>query len=329
MNTSAHIASTDARPQSKLEHFPVPLFASVMGTTGLAIAWQKAHAVLGAPAVVGDVIRVLATMLFVLLAVAYALKWLRHRQAALAESRHPVRINFVSTISIGMLLLSTSWLAVVPRLASAAWMLAALLHLALTLRTISSWIHHAHYDIKHVNPAWFIPVVGNIIVPIAGVKIASPELSWFFFSIGIVFWGILLTIVMVRLFFHEPLPVRMAPTMFILLAPPSVGFVAWTELVGGVDAFGRILFYIALFLALVLASNALRFIRLPFFISSWAYSFPLAALTIASITMFQHLGGTVLAVIALVMLSMLSVVLVLLAARTIVAAMRNQICVPE
>lgn len=329
MNTSAHIASTDARPHSKLEHFPVPLFASVMGTTGLAIAWQKAHAVLGAPAVIGDAVRVLATLLFASLAVAYALKWLRHRQAALAESRHPVRINFVSTISISLLLLSTSWLAVAPRLASATWALAALLHLALTLRTISSWIHHTHYDIKHVNPAWFIPVVGNIIVPIAGVKIASPELSWFFFSIGIVFWGILLTIVMLRLFFHEPLPVRMAPTMFIVLAPPSVGFVAWTELVGGVDAFGRILFYIALFLALVLASNALRFIRLPFFISSWAYSFPLAALTIASITMFQHLGGTTLAVIALVLLSVLSIVLVLLAARTIAAAWRNQICVPE
>lgn len=329
MNTSAHITSADARPQSKLEHFPVPLFASVMGTTGLALAWQKAHAVLGAPALIGDTVRTLATLLFALLAVSYALKWLRHPQAALAESRHPVRINFVSTISISLLLLSVSWLGTAPRLASAVWAVGALLHLALTLRTISSWIHHTHYDIKHVNPAWFIPVVGNIIAPIAGARIASPELSWFFFSIGIVFWGLLLTIVMHRLFFHEPLPVRMTPTMFILLAPPSVGFLAWTELVGGVDAFGRILFYIALFLALVLASNALRFIRLPFFISSWAYSFPLAALTIAAVTMFQHVGGTALAVIALVLLSVLSVVLVLLVARTIVAAYRNQICVPE
>lgn len=329
MNTHAHIASADARPDSKLEHFPVPLFASVMGTTGLAIAWQKAHTVLGAPALVGDAVRMLASVLFVVLAATYALKWLRHRAAALAETRHPVRINFVSTISISLLLLSTSWLNVAPRLAATAWAAATMLHLALTLRTISSWIHHAHYDIKHVNPAWFIPVVGNIIVPIAGVKIASPELSWFFFSIGIVFWGVLLTIVMYRLFFHDALPARMTPTMFILLAPPSVGFVAWTELAGGVDAFGRILFYIALFLALVLASDAMRFIRLPFFISSWAYSFPLAALTIASITMFQHVGGPTLAVIALALLAVLSIVLALLAARTIMAAWCNQICIPE
>jgi tellurite resistance protein len=33
----------------------------------------------------------------------------------------------------------------------------------------------------------------------------------------------------------------------------------------------------ALFLALLLASNALRFLRLPFFISAWACSFPLTA----------------------------------------------------
>lgn len=329
MNTHAHIASANARPDSKLEHFPVPLFASVMGTTGLAIAWQKAHAVLGAPALVGDVVRMLASLLFVFLAATYALKWLRHRAAALAETRHPVRIHFVSAISISLLLLSTSWISVAPRPAATAWAAAAMLHLALTMRTISSWIHHTHYDIKHVNPSWFIPVVGNIIVPIAGVKIASPELSWFFFSIGIVFWGVMLTIVMYRLFFHDALPAKLAPTMFILLAPPSVGFVAWTELAGGVDAFGRILFYIALFLALVLASDAMRFIKLPFFISSWAYSFPLAALTIASITMFQHVGGTTLAVIALALLALLSIVLALLAARTIMAAWRNQICIPE
>lgn len=48
-------------------------------------------------------------------------------------------------------------------------------------------------------PAWFIPVVGNIIVPLAGVRFAPAEVSWFFFSIGLVFWIVLLAIVMYRL----------------------------------------------------------------------------------------------------------------------------------
>lgn len=34
---------------------------------------------------------------------------------------------------------------------------------------ISSWIHHTHYEIKHMTPGWFIPIVGSLIIPIAGV----------------------------------------------------------------------------------------------------------------------------------------------------------------
>ena len=71
---------------------------------------------------------------------------------------------------------------------------------------------------------------------------------------------VLLTIVMYRLFFHEPLPLRLTPTLFILLAPPSVGCVAWMNLTGEVDAFARILLHTALFLALLLFSNVLRFL---------------------------------------------------------------------
>jgi tellurite resistance protein len=89
------------------------------------------------------------------------------------------------------------------------------------------------------------------------VHLAPVEISWFFFSIGVVFWIVLLAVVMYRLFFHAPLALRLTPTLFILLAPPSVGFVAWSGLVGGLDAFGRVLYYTALFLALLLVSNAM------------------------------------------------------------------------
>ncbi|WP_425415989.1 hypothetical protein [Pseudoalteromonas qingdaonensis] len=44
-----------------------------------------------------------------------------------------------------------------------------------------------HYRLEHANPSWFIPVVGNIIAPITGAKLGYIEVSWFFFSVGIVF----------------------------------------------------------------------------------------------------------------------------------------------
>ncbi|MBI4755642.1 MAG: SLAC1 anion channel family protein [Betaproteobacteria bacterium] len=288
-----------------------------------------AHAVLGLPALVWQVLAVVVSVLFVFLAAVYAAKLVRHPQAVRSERAHPIRVNFFPTISIGILLLAILWADEAPGIAAVLWMAGAALHLAFTLSIMSGWIHHTHYDIKHANPAWFIPVVGNIIVPVAGVRFAPPEVSWFFFSVGLVFWLVLLTIVMYRLFFHEPLPQRLAPTLFILLAPPSVGFIAYVALTDQLDAFARILYHTALFLTLLLATNAARFFRLPFFISAWAYSFPLAAMTIATLVMgvrsgeafFTWLGGALLAV--------LTVVVALLAVRTAVAARRGQICLPE
>jgi tellurite resistance protein len=300
-----------------------------MGLAGLTLAWQKAHAVLGAPLIISAGLRGVVSALFIVLLIIYGLKALRYPQAIGMEARHPIRINFFPTVSISLLLLAIAYLETAPQAAFWLWVAGAILHLGFTLAIFGSWIHHTHYDIKHANPAWFIPVVGNIIIPVAGVRLASPELSWFFFSIGLVFWMVLLTIVLYRLFFHEPLPVRLAPTLFILLAPPSVGFIAYIGLTGELDAFARILYYTALFLALLLASNALRFLRLPFFISAWAYSFPLAALTLATLIMGARLPGSVFALIGIGLLALLSLVVAVLVFRTMVAIQRREICVPE
>ena len=319
-------APPQERPHQRLEHFPVALFSSVMGTSGLTLAWLKAHAVLGAPIIVGEGLRGVASALFVLLLVFYGLKAVRHPAAIKLEMRHPVKINFIPTISISLLLLAICYLEAAPTLAFGLWVTGAVLHLGLTLGVFGSWIHHSHYAIQHANPAWFIPVVGNIIVPVAGIRFASPEISWFFFSIGLVFWIVLLTIVLNRLIFHEPLPARLAPTLFILLAPPSVGFIAYVNMTGAIDGFARVLYYTALFLALLLASNAVRFLRLPFFISAWAYSFPLAALTLATLVMSAQLPDSIFRPLGIGLLGLLSLVVAALAVRTLIAVWRRDIC---
>jgi len=319
---------TTASRHNRLEHFPVSFFAIVMGTAGLAIAWQKAHAVLAAPQFIGQALAWWTLALFGLVVLIYAAKWAGHPAAVRAELGHPVKLNFFAASSISLLLLSIAFLAELPGIARGFWIAGAALHLAFTLYVMSSWIHHTHYQIQHANPAWFIPVVGNVIVPVAGVNFAPVEVSWFFFSIGIVFWLALFTIVLYRLFFHEPLPARLTPMLFILIAPPAVGFIAYVKLTGSLDAFARVLYYTALFLTLLLASNAMRFFRLPFFLSSWAYSFPLAAITIATLAMVERLGGGF-ASLSLVLLAVLSLVLALLTARTFLAVGRGEICQPE
>ena len=327
--SSATPVAAHAAHAGRLAHFPVALFSTVMGMAGLTIAWLKAHHTGGVPVEIGVVLRWLASALYLFLLAMYGSKLLRHPEAVKADRAHPIRLNFFPAISIGLLLLSISWAQDAPAVAQWMWGIGAAVHLMFTLFAMSSWIHHTHYDIKHANPAWFIPVVGNLFVPIVGARFASPELGWFFFSIGLVFWLVLMTIVLYRLFFHEPLPARLTPTLFILIAPPSVGFLAYVALTGQVDAFARVLYFTALFLTLLLASNAVRFFRLPFFISAWAYSFPLAAMTIATFEMSARSGQAFYAGLSWMMLAVLSGVVALLAFKTLRAASRGQICVPE
>jgi hypothetical protein len=155
-------------------------------------------------------------------------------------------------VSIALILLSIAWLPVSAPYSKLLWLAGTGLHLLLTLYVITQWMHQGKFEIVHLNPAWFIPVVGNILVPIAGVSHAPVEVSWFFFSVGLLFWPVLLTIIIYRVIFHGSLPERLMPTLFILIAPPAVGFLSYLKLTGELDAFAHVLYHGALFFTLLL-----------------------------------------------------------------------------
>ena len=313
----------------RLPHFPVSVFSTVMGTTGFAIAWQRACSAWGMPEVVALVLVGGASLLFLVLLISYLLKACFYRHEVVAEWKHPVRVSFFPTISISFLLLAIAWRQTAPDVALTLWIAGAVAHFVFTLAILSSWMYHTHYDIKHANPGWFIPVVGNLFVPISASGFQMPEVGWFFFSIGMVFWLVLLTIVVYRIIFHDPLPPRLVPTLFILIAPPAVGMIAYVSLTGSVDAFARVLYYTALFLTLFLGSNVARFLRNEFYISSWAYSFPIAAITIASFVMKKHTDLAGFDAIAAVLILVLSLVVLVLLGKTFGAMARGEICRPE
>lgn len=324
MNTQTSVAS-----HNRLQHFPVAFFSSVMGLAGLAMALQQGEAILGLPRGGGYVMTIVSLIVFVLLSAVYAAKLMRFPEAVAQEWRHPVKMSFGATITVSLLLLGGATLGLWPTLSYALWLVGAALHLMVTLYVLNAWIHKPGFEITHINPAWFIPVVGNIVAPIAGVAHAGPETGWFFFSIGLVFWLVLFTIIVYRMIFHQPLPERLLPTFFILLAPPAAGFIAYLKLRGVLDGFGRILYHTAVFIALLLVLQLPRFARLKFFLSWWAYSFPLAALTIATLFMYRATGVAFFKDVSWLLLGLLCAVIALLLALTARAIARNEICTPE
>jgi tellurite resistance protein len=312
----------------RLEYFPISFFAMVMGLSGLTIGWEKAQKVLALDLGITPWLVGATATLFTVLGLIYAAKLVLHRRAVVQELRHPVKLNFFPTISISLLLLSIAVLPVMPVVAPVLWMAGTALHFMFTLYVVNVWIHHEHFQVHHMNPAWFIPAVGNVLVPVAGVPLGYPDISWFFFSIGMLFWMILLTIIFYRVLFHNPIEERLMPTLFILIAPPAVGFIAYSRLVGELDSFARVLYFAGLFLTLLLFTQASRFLRLGFFLSWWAYSFPLAAISIASLSMFEQTGQGFYRYLGMGLLTLLTGIVAVLLVRTAIAVRQNGICVP-
>ncbi|BBP45966.1 transporter [Thiosulfatimonas sediminis] len=317
-------------PTNRLAYFPINLFGAVMGFSGLSLGLLKASQLGWLPSTLFISLSTLTILLFGLFTGLYLFKMLKFPSELKHDIEHPVAVNFFPAFSISLLLLSLIVNEFASPIAAIMWYMGMIFHLTLTVVLLSSWMHHEKWQITHMNPAWFIPVVGNIVVPLGAVHFSNLELGWFFFSIGLVFWIVLFAIVMYRMFFHAPLLKILEPTLFILIAPPAIGFLSYLALNGGVlDAFARILYYTALFMTLLLMAQLPRFIKIPYALSWWAYSFPIAAITLASMTMFILSQLTVFAVISAALLGALIVLITLLSVKTLIAVKHGTLCKPH
>ncbi len=98
---------------------------------------------------------------------------------------------------------------------------------------------------------------------------------------------------------------------------------------GVIDDTARIFYYFALFITLLLFSQARYFVKLQFALPWWAYSFPMAAMTIATMVMAEKVGGSFFTLLAQLLLGFLLLLVTMLSVRTLRAMQRGQICVPE
>jgi len=322
-------AASSGEDRSRLANMPLPMFAIVMGMAGTAIVYLRAGRLLWSNELPGLFLTAVTAGLFVVLAIAYALKTIKHFDKVRQEFDSPIRLHFFPTISISLILLSVAFLHIQATVALWCWVIGTVAHLFLTIKTLSIWIQKEHFDINHIEPSWFIPVVGNILVPVAGVELAHPDISWFFFSVGLIFWVMLFTIFLYRIVFHHPLASKRLPTFFILIAPPAVAFVSYVRLVGEVDSFARILYFFALFLFMLLIYQWRMFRGAQFLISWWAYSFPIAALTVATILMSTLNDAPWVVPLAWVFIGILTLLVATLSVLTLRAVHRKEVCRPE
>ena len=307
-----------------MPHHPTPLkflmpgwFAIVMGLSGLALAWHRAAAIMGETASAAALgVGVLAAAVALALAVASLVRWRRYPEAVAKDLRHPVRHAFIAAMRISLILLATVLVALVGPVLPARllWMAGALWQFVVTLWVLRRWLAPAKADGLNwpmVTPALFIPVVGNVLVPLAGVPLGLVEWSAAQFGLGLLFWPVLLVLLVVRMAVQGLWPERLLPTTFIFVAPPAVIGLAVLQL-GAPALMGWMAWGMALFLVLWAGSLVRRILAHPFAIPFWGMSFPLAAFSALTLrpaargpAWFQSVAVMLLALTSLVIAGLL------------------------
>ena len=299
-----------------------------MGLSGLAIVFGKFYHMQWMPKIFYDSFLFITLSLFLFFSIMYGLKAIKHFDEVKADFKHRIRINFFSAISISFLLLSIAFMTYWPFLSMVLWWVGVIVHTVLMLHTISFWIQH-NFEIHFMNPAWFIPVVGNILVPVAGVEYMPKAFSFIFFTVGFFFWIILFVIFMNRAIFHHQLPQKFIPTLFILIAPPAIGFIAYIRIAQSWDSFAIFMLYIAYFFVVLILFLYRSFHKLKFFISWWAFTFPLMAITIASVVAFQVSQHEICKYLSFIMFAIALVTIGVVIWKTIGKILQGEICVNE
>ncbi len=266
-------------------NLPVALFGSVMGLTGLSIVWRQMHAYVGTPAWIATSLAIVALIDFMLLLVAYGAKALLAPGAVLAEFRHPIAGSLFGTFFVSLMLLPILLAPYSLGLARILWLAGTAGMLVFAWVIVSRWLSTRQH-VAHASPAWFVPVVGLLGIPLAVPALAvSPVwaeamrlLMTMSLAVGLFFAVVLFTLVFSRLLFEDPMPEGLQPTLLILAAPCAVGSASYTIATGSNGLFAQSLYTLMLFLLAALLPRIRHLPRCcPFRFSWWAVSFPLAA----------------------------------------------------
>lgn len=320
-------------------------FAVVMGLSGLTLAWHRAQGLLGDMATgIALVLGLLSALVFLVLLVASWLRWQRYPAALAEDLRHPVRHAFVAALPVSVLLLATVGVALggsggpLGPVWNGLWWLGSLGQLWATLWVLGRWLAPAAAAQPgatggpqlwpSVTPVLLIPVVGNVVVPLAGLPLGHSTWSALQFGIGAFLWPVVLALILARRLAHSPLPERVLPAWFITVAPPAVIGVVALQMEAPLPV-AQALWGVSLFFLLWVQPLVRRIATQAFAVPFWAFSFPLAAFTVLTLRLAETGAGAAFQTAGVLMLAISSIVILWLCFATVRGLRDGSLLAPE
>ena len=335
---------------------------------GVAAALNPGGVASLAPAArtLSQVMAILAAVLGVVLAGGYIGRFVLHTDAALADLRDPVTGALYATVPGGILVLAAAAAVVGPTwfatstvrdlVIALAWVGVPL---AFAISILFAYLLFIRSEVvpETVNGGWFIPPVVNIVVPLVLVPLvhgSAPATARFLLLASYGFWGmgfllylLIVTMLHQRLVLHALPHAGLAPSLWIGLGPIGVGALALLKMAAaGTAIFGSLAPTVAL--ASKLAATALwgfgvwwivaaalllvHYLRsgpIPYAIGWWAFTFPLGAYTVATLSLAKAWSLTGLAWAGAGLFVLLGVFWLVVAGRTTLALFTGEFWRPD
>jgi tellurite resistance protein len=271
---------------------PAAMFSIVLGMVGLGNDWRGAVPLWHVPGWIGELLMLLAGLIWTTLMAAYLGKWLYRTEEARAEVAHPVQCCFVSLAPISTMLMAIAVLPYSRPIAIAFFVVGA----AGTL-LFGVWRHGALWrggrNVNTTTPVIYLPTVaGNFVT--ATVASALGWASWggLFFGAGLFAWLASESVILQRLFNAEELPAPLRPTLGIQLAPPAVGLLALTSVIHDVPVLAAtVLVGYAMLQSLLLLRLLPWIAQQAFGPGYWGFTFGLTALSLGTQRLAQRGDG--------------------------------------
>ncbi len=283
--------------------FPPSWGAAVMGSGIVAVCSKLYLRPEWLAEEVADALTYFTLAVFTVVAIPWIARWVMYPEGMVSEMNHPVRGNFMPTLPIGMLVISAAMIKVLGWFEPAFWfwVVGTALTIFFGVAIPYNMFKGEHVRLDHINPSWFIPPVGLIVIPITGSTLMNHYVGLArdaLLTINLISWGsgfliyiALMSMCVHRFILHVRLECPLVPTMWINLGPIGAGLVSLygiaayasgisegvrhSLMFAGALLWGAGMWWLAM--AALMTIHYKRSLRLPYAPSWWAFVFPLGA----------------------------------------------------
>ncbi len=263
-----------------VSRIPLITFGIPLGLAGLAGVWGAVADALGISRAFGEVFWIASAVAWLWLLVAHTVRGARSRESVLDELRHPAHGPVAALVPVvGMLLgahLYEHW-----AIGGVILTVASMVVTALYAGWILSFWFQGNLKLESVHGGYFVPIVsGGLVAAVAAAAIDLLPLAIAALAVGVFAYVVLFGVLAARMALHPGLAAPLLPSLAILVAPPAVAGMGWFAISGEIGGpVGLALAGLTALMALMQLALAPRFVKLPFSIGFWSFTFPYAATT--------------------------------------------------